>query len=337
VVALAPPLPRAHGFRAITATEPHQRAPLPPVALAARVGGLHADSLRGYEDVGVEMKNAVKSLLPEDWSWEGKRVLDFGCGAGRTLRHFLDEAAVAEFHGCDIDGPSVKWLATNLSPPFHVVQNAEEPPLVYADGTFNLIWAVSVFTHLTDLWSAWLLELHRILLPDGLLLATFMGQGMARELLDESWDEDRIGMNVLRYGQPWDRGGPFVFHSEWWIREHWGRLFSIEELRPAGFARPGPEGEVGQGVVRLRKGDLRVSQQELERIDAGESREIAALQHNVEQVHRESLRAREDLDWLADQLERVRQAYESSTSWRVTLPLRAARDIVRRRRAARTG
>jgi hypothetical protein len=43
--------------------------------------------------------------------------------AGRTLRHFLAEAEVGEFHGCDIDEPSIAWLEANLSPPFTVVVN----------------------------------------------------------------------------------------------------------------------------------------------------------------------------------------------------------------------
>jgi hypothetical protein len=31
-----------------------------------------------------------------------------------------------------------------------------------------------VFTHITEHWSAWLLELRRVLKPDGLLLASFL-------------------------------------------------------------------------------------------------------------------------------------------------------------------
>ena len=30
-------------------------------------------------------------MLPEGWTFEGKRVLDFGCGAGRTLVRSTDE------------------------------------------------------------------------------------------------------------------------------------------------------------------------------------------------------------------------------------------------------
>lgn len=54
---------------------------------------------------------------------------------------------------------------------------------------------------------------------------------------------------------------------------------------------------------------------QLERIDPGEPREIAALRHNVRQLQRESARAGEALD------EAVR-GFESSRSWRLTAPLR---------------
>ncbi len=303
-------------------------APLPPVELGARVGGLHADNLFAFEAVGAEMRQHLLSLLPTDWTWEGSRVLDFGCGVGRTLRHFLAEAEVAELHGCDIDGPSIAWLQEHLSPPLHVLRNEESPPLPYEAETFDLIWAISVFTHLTELWSAWLLELHRILAPGGLLIATYMGEGTAAEHLGEPWDEDRTGMNVLRYGQPWELGGPFVFHSEWWIREHWGRLFEVDAVRRSGFGRSPDAAGQGQGVVLLRKRDVRATVEELERIDPSERREIAALRHNVSQLHRESLRAREGIAWL--QAGGLAQQYESTLSWRVTAPLRALRRLTRR-------
>ena len=63
-----------------------------------------SDPIAAYEALGAETKQAVLELLPDQWSFEGRRVLDFGCGAGRTLRHFVREAqGGAEFWGADID------------------------------------------------------------------------------------------------------------------------------------------------------------------------------------------------------------------------------------------
>jgi len=161
------------------------------------------------------MREDIVQALPESWSFEGKRVLDFGCGAGRTLRHFIDVARSCELWGCDIDGASIAWLQEQLCPPLNVFRNGTEPPLPHPDGTFDLIWAVSVFTHLTDTWSRWLLELRRVLADDGLIYLTFMGPGTSQDIAGEAWDDGCYGMNVLHPGQGWEHGGPMVLHSPW--------------------------------------------------------------------------------------------------------------------------
>ncbi len=105
-----------------------------------------------------------------------RRALDFGCGAGRVLRHFNDGAQHSEISGCDIDEPSIAWARERLAPPFHPFAVAEVPGLPQPDEYFDVAWALSVFTHLTDHWAGWLLELHRVLRPSGYLIATFMGE-----------------------------------------------------------------------------------------------------------------------------------------------------------------
>ena len=71
--------------------------------------------------------------------------------------------------GADIDAPSIEWLNAELSPPLRVVRSQPDPPLDLERSSFDLIWALSVFTHLTDNSLAWLRELHALLKPGGLL------------------------------------------------------------------------------------------------------------------------------------------------------------------------
>jgi SAM-dependent methyltransferase len=277
--------------------------PLPPLTLANRVCGLERfeDPFVAYERLGGEARAALLSLLGEDWSFAGKRVLDFGCGAGRTLRHFLDEASAGtELWGADIDADSIAWLSGNLCPPLQV------------DAGFDLIWALSVFTHLTDLSLSWLAELHRLLKPGGLLVATYMGRYNGGAFSAEEWDEDRIGMNVLRADQSWDLGGPMVLMSEWWVRAHWGRAFELVAQAPVH----------GQTWVLLRRRDVPITVAELA-TPADDPREWAALHHNLVQVERERVVA----------VEEIRRGYEESLSWRLTQPLRD----LRRRVASRRG
>jgi SAM-dependent methyltransferase len=326
---------------------PEGWVPLPPLHLARRAG-ITGNPLVNFDAGGLETKRSLLELLPDDWSFDGKRVLEFGCGAGRILRHFLEEARVAEVYGCDIDEESIAWLEGTLSPPLHFFLNGEKPPLPQADDSFDLIWAQSVFTHLTDDWSSWLLELHRLLNEDGLVILTFVGRGMEYPPWAwERWDEDQIGMNVVHYGQSWDLGGPQVFHSPWWLREHWGRAFEIVTLWESGFNFPHRR-EAGQGAVVMRKKPVTLTTKDLERVNPEEPREITALQHNIEQLHFESKKFRdywahhsqvgrenrtfaeqletevEELERQVEKLDSLVQEYDNSLSWRVTRPMRAA-------------
>ena len=53
-----------------------------------------------------------------------------------------------------------------------VFLNGFAPPLPLPDAHFDVVTAFSVFTHIDELDSPWLLELRRILKPGGLLDAT---------------------------------------------------------------------------------------------------------------------------------------------------------------------
>jgi hypothetical protein len=159
---------------------------------------------------------------------------------------------------------------------------------------------------------------------------------MSALIAGERWNEDLVGMNVLRNGQSWDLGGPMVLHSPWWIREHWGRAFDVLELQPHGFGtRPGD----GHGAVVLRRNDRKVTREDLERVNPGEPREASALRHNLDMVQAEVADLRVAVDHFrgqADTLRRQVEIFEGSRSWRLTEPLRRAtarvRGVIGRRR-----
>ena len=137
-------------------------------------------------------------------------------------------------------------------------------------------------------------------------------------------------MNVLNYGRGWDEGGPTVFHSEWWIREHWGRAFVVDSVEERGVML-GPEWN-GQGVVVLRKRAIQITAEELERIDPADEREIEALRHNLRQLHHESQTAREAVGWLQSQAAVSRAARRPSARSRATARrLRGSRPALRAR------
>jgi SAM-dependent methyltransferase len=298
-------------------------APYPPMELADRVFGVGnwtSDPMRTYTEMGAQTRKAITSLLPDDWSWDGKRVLDFGSGAGRTLRHFLPEAEKGEFWGTDIDKASIDWMEANLTPPLHAWHANQIPPLGLEHGTFDLIWSVSVFTHLTYNSSDWLLELHKLLRPGGYLIPTYMGRWISEIFTGAQWDEDRHGRTMLRHTWPWDDGGPVVLISDWWMREHWGRAFEIVDVLPQEHNMTWP---------LLRKRDVELTTADLDE-PADDPREYEAVLTNNRLLQREIALIEEKNRQEKEELEaRIRGEYEGSTSWRVTAPVRAA---ARRRR-----
>jgi SAM-dependent methyltransferase len=70
----------------------------------------------------------------------------------------------------------VAWCDEHL--PFAAVaRNELEPPLPYDDASFDLVYAFSVITHLSEaLQREWLREIRRVLKPGGLFLFSTLGE-----------------------------------------------------------------------------------------------------------------------------------------------------------------
>jgi SAM-dependent methyltransferase len=80
-----------------------------------------------------------------------------------------------ECYGADVNPRLVEWCSQNVDN-FETVVSGADPPLRFGDATFELVYALSVFTHLSEEGAErWLGELARVLKPGGLLLATTHG------------------------------------------------------------------------------------------------------------------------------------------------------------------
>lgn len=235
------------------------------------------NDLDSFEQVGQASRRAIVNALGDGWSWQGKRVLDFGCGVGRLLRQLTGEATVAEIEGCDMHQESIDWCRENLDPPFRFFVNDASPPLAgVPDETYDLIVAISVFTHLAEDWNGWLAEIQRITKPGGLLMATFHGPGTAKSHQAQSgfpYVEEETGMLSLPTGEE----GTFasVYHSRWWLEEHWGRAFEPVSIMPDGFT--GGAG-TGHGLFVGRRREDLVDARGIAAPRPDDPRELVALQ-----------------------------------------------------------
>jgi SAM-dependent methyltransferase len=146
-------------------------AALPPeevqLAITPYAGG---EALRlGRETHKLIRRKAIRYGVPLR---RCRSILDFGCGWGRVIRYFDAE----NLWGVDASERAIEACRQTI--PF--ARFATVPPLgpsEFEDGTFDLIYAYSVFTHLSEeAHLRWLEEFRRILRPGGLLLLTTLGR-----------------------------------------------------------------------------------------------------------------------------------------------------------------
>lgn len=132
---------------------------------------LYRDVIKGA------MSRAGKSLNNESL------ILDFGCGAGRLLYAFRDQLDVSRImSGCDLNERAVNWCKRLGYK--SVIQNRAHELIAFPDNSFNLVVAVSVFTHLEiALQHHWAAEIARILQPGGALFMTTHGANFFPKLL----------------------------------------------------------------------------------------------------------------------------------------------------------
>jgi SAM-dependent methyltransferase len=220
---------------------PTDNLPLPPRRLMVRVAGT-ADAdwfLRsgraGYDAIGAHVDLQ-----------QTRDVLDFGCGCGRVTRYFSEHAGGVA--GSDVNGKAVAWCRDQLR--FAQFEsNGLAPPLAFGDESFDLVYALSVFTHLTeDLQLAWRDELRRVLRTGGRLLITTHGRSYVPRLDDAERERFEQGELVVRWGEVVGSNLCSAYHPERYLRTTFAQGFAFLELEAEG-ARGNPT----QDLVLLQK------------------------------------------------------------------------------------
>jgi SAM-dependent methyltransferase len=139
--------------------------------------------LDGGARTAAEIRAALERIGRPIGSFDS--VLDFGCGCGRVLRQWSGVNGPT-FTGTDYNPAGPDWINEHL-PGVSAKKNGLEPPLPFENESFDLVYSVSVFTHLpVELQEPWLVEIRRVLRPGGIFLPTLMGQSFAEGRLDEA-------------------------------------------------------------------------------------------------------------------------------------------------------
>ncbi len=196
--------------------------PLPPVLLTTAVAGCSDPGwfLESGKAAALCMRDAL-ARLGADLD-RADRILDFGCGCGRVIRH-LPALTGASLLGSDVNGRAIRWCRKNL--PFgRFVTNALEPPLPFDSDTFDLAYSFSVFTHLPrNSQQVWVSEISRVLRPGGLLVASLNGVKSRQDMTASEVASFDAGNLVIRAPEVPGSNRCAAYHPVGFVKR---RLFS---------------------------------------------------------------------------------------------------------------
>ncbi len=203
---------------------------VPPPALRFRVHGpVDVASFLGVAKISMDAIAAAFALTGESVPRNG-RILDFGCGSGRTLLFWLKLPNTPELYGVDIDGEAIAWARDNVPASFQQINT--RPPLEYPDNYFDAIYSISLFTHLSeDLHGSWRRELLRVVRAGGLVMVTVHSQS-AIDALPAKFRRKLDDCGFLFCAEEaWEHIFPEFYQTAFqtpnYIRREWGSLFDI--------------------------------------------------------------------------------------------------------------
>lgn len=215
-----------------------------------------------FEAMGLSICRAMRRALQEYFNRDFadyEAILDWGCGCARVAR-FVTECAPQKLTGLDIDPDNIQWCKKNIAQAtFHRIDL--DSPTRFAGERFDLIYGISVFTHLSEAnQDRWLAELQRLTKPNGAVLMSIQSES-AFFLADSDFHRflalEEEGFHI--YGRCSDlddvlpemkESGYYknVFHSRRYIGERWSRYFEIIAVVEAAVA-----GHQDLVVMRRRK------------------------------------------------------------------------------------
>ncbi len=184
-----------------------------------------------YYDNGRNTADWLLGIIKKHRSLEKADILDWGCGPARVLRHLPELVPEAEsFSGTDYNKSTIRWCHQNLAG-ISFSENQLLPPLLYEDDSFDLIYGISIFTHLSEeAHLRWLKELMRVLRKDGILFLTLHGEGFLNKLSEAEKQIFISGRLVVR-GQVKEGHRTFAaFQAPAYVKKWTQKLTLLEHI-----------------------------------------------------------------------------------------------------------
>ncbi|WP_299114219.1 class I SAM-dependent methyltransferase [uncultured Winogradskyella sp.] len=174
----------------------HPEVKLPPDYLMYESFQINYDK---YYNGGLKMAKWLASHFKKHIELKHSNILDWGCGPGRIIRHMPDVInSGCKFFGTDYNQKSIDWCSKNLLD-IEFNKNKLEANLPYENNSMDVIYGISIFTHLSEqMHYQWFNELHRVLKPNGILLLSMHGDNFKVKLSKAEIDTYNQGKLVVR-------------------------------------------------------------------------------------------------------------------------------------------
>ncbi len=207
----------------------------PPGKLRARVHG--DESQEEFIRVGKLLSyNIFSSVVSLAEKTGGNQILEFGCGCGRVISHLSGLLLNNQFFGTDIDQEAITWCNNNLSTVAEFTANDAYPPLPFEDSFFDVVYSISVFTHLPEeMQFLWLEELKRVTRKGAYLLITTHGEELAPARIRKQMSKHGFHYGVSEGTDGLPDFYQTTFHTENYIRRHWSSYFAIVKIVKKGI------------------------------------------------------------------------------------------------------
>lgn len=197
----------------------HSDFPVPPAHLAFDAYG--SINWKSYFDSGVMHSKVIADILNKEMMTDNIRILEWGCGPGRIIRHL--EGALrhnnVEIYGSDYNVESIEWCRDNIKGIKFSI-NQLQPPFPLEANFLDCLYAISVFTHLSEaMHFEWIKEIRRVVKPNGLIIITTHGDSATDRLLlheKQLYDSGKlIVRGNVKEGEKWY----LAYHPPEFIRD----------------------------------------------------------------------------------------------------------------------
>ncbi|MBF0382152.1 MAG: methyltransferase domain-containing protein [Magnetococcales bacterium] len=213
---------------------------IPPAPLRYRVWG--------DPDIGTFMwssnhcrKDIDRELDKLGVNWDTfYNILDFGCGSGRIFIS-LPDTIEDKYIGVDTDSQAISWCTENY-PQARFQINPANPPMDFADSSFDLILAIAVFRHLDEKNQfSWLQELQRVTKKGGLLFISLHGEFCWQDFAPVETEVLKTnGFLFKQLTDPYQRSifpewYQATYHNQEYVKKYYDKYFEIVDYIPRGI------------------------------------------------------------------------------------------------------